>query len=107
ANATGLEIEFLQPVDATRALDPESYVLSGYTRVWQGAYATPDSGRYTPEVTDIELAPDGRTVTLTIPDRRLQYVYEVNCGHLVDEGHDFFPATGYYTMNQIPSTTTE
>ncbi|MCA9024970.1 MAG: c-type cytochrome [Planctomycetaceae bacterium] len=107
ATATGLEIEFLQPVDATRALDPENYVLSGYTRVWQGAYATPDSGRYTPEVTDIELAPDGRTVTLTIPDRRLQYVYEVNCGHLVDEGHDFFPATGYYTMNQIPSTKTE
>ncbi len=106
ATVDGLEIEFLEPVDATRALDPDSYVLSGYTREWQGSYATPDSGRYTPEVTDIQLDADGRTVALTIPDRRAKYVYEVNCANLADKEQELFPATGHYTMNQVPSTST-
>ncbi|MEZ6054130.1 MAG: hypothetical protein R3C02_22520 [Planctomycetaceae bacterium] len=54
-----------------------------------------------------ETDPDGRTVTLTIPDRRAQYVYEVNCSHLSNEDHELFPKTGYYTMNRLPLAPTE
>ena len=40
----GFEIEFIEPIDS-KAGRPKYYDISGYTRVWQGSYATPDSNR--------------------------------------------------------------
>lgn len=102
ATPNGFEIEFLNPIDATRARDASNYVLSGYTRVWEGSYATPDSGRYTPEITMLELSPDRTKVTLHVSELRMSYVYEINCSKIANDGEEFFPATGHYTMNQIP-----
>ena len=104
AMPNGFEIEFLNPVDATRAIDASNYVLSGYTRVWEGSYATPDSGRYTPEITELDLSPDRRTITLHVSELRESYVYEINCAKLALDGEELFPATGHYTMNQIPES---
>ncbi len=106
ATKDGFEIEFLKPVDRTRALDPGHYVLSGYTRVWQGAYATPDSGQYTPAVTQVELDSDDRTVRLRIPEFREAYVYEINASQVPLDGEELFPSTAHYTMNHIPEGTT-
>jgi mono/diheme cytochrome c family protein/glucose/arabinose dehydrogenase len=99
ATADGFEIEFLQPVDTAKAKEPASYSLSGYTRVWEGSYATPDSGRYSPRIESIDVSDDGRTVTLSVDKLRESYVYELNCTGLDDA---LFPATGHYTMNRIP-----
>ena len=99
ATPDGFEIEFLRPIDAVRAKDAANYSLSGYTRVWEGSYATPDSGRYSPRIESITTSKDGRTVTLAVDELRETYVYEVNCSKLAES---LFPATGHYTMNRIP-----
>ncbi len=99
----GFEIEFLRPLDEALARDAARYVLSGYTRVWQGSYATPDSGRYTPQVERVTVSPDGKTVRLTVDELREAYVYEVNCTAVAGAEDTLFPATGYYSMNRVPS----
>ncbi len=95
----GLEIEFLKPVDASRARKAQNYSLSGYTRIWQGSYATEDSGRYTPQIERILISEDHRTVQLFLDRIESNYVYDVSCRG-VDE--ELFPAIGYYTMKNVP-----
>jgi mono/diheme cytochrome c family protein/glucose/arabinose dehydrogenase len=99
ATPAGFEIEFLQPVETAKANVAASYSLSGYTRVWEGSYATPDSGRYSPQIESIRISADARTVTLRVDELRTSYVYDVHCTG-IDES--LFPATGHYTMNRIP-----
>lgn len=94
----GFEIELLEPLDESYLKDAKNYELSGYTRVWQGSYGTPDSGRYRPEVTSVEVAEAGRIVRLHVDELKPQFVYDLR---LLNRD-DLFPATAYYTMNQIP-----
>ena len=98
----GFEIEFLEPIDRQAAANPENYSLSGYTRVWQGSYATPDSGRYAVEVTRAAVSEDGTTVFLAVDDLRASYVYDIVCGAIGAGGELLQPDTAYYTMNRVP-----
>ena len=100
----GFAIDFIKPVDRTAASKPDNYTISGYTRVWKGSYATPDSGRHTLKVAKAVLSRDGKTVRLTVPGRRAgQYVYDVTCGKIgTKDQSELWPATGYYTLHRIP-----
>ncbi len=103
ATPDGFEVEFIRPVDRNAAANPESFSLSGYTRVWEGAYATPDSGRYAPQIESVNLSPNGRTVRLRIDELRERYVYEIRASFPDVNGSELFPNTGHYTMNRVPS----
>ena len=103
ATADGFEIEFQSEIDRTAAAKTGSYTISGYTRAWQGSYATPDSGRHRAEVTAVEVAKDGRSVRLKVSGLREGFVYEVSCGRIgADAKTPLWPATGHYTLHQIP-----
>ncbi|QDU78595.1 Cytochrome c [Polystyrenella longa] len=97
------EIEFMRPVDKSLAADPEQYGISTYTRVWQGAYGTPDSGRHQVEIEKVTVADDGKSVILHVPELLASYVYEINCGDLDTSNEEpFWPSTGNYTVNTLP-----
>jgi len=102
ATPDGFEIEFFEPIHSAAAKNADNYSLSGYTRVWQGSYATEDSGRYKPVVQSISVSADGRTVTLTVDALKEKFVYEVSCNNLQRGAAELWPKTGHYTMNQIP-----
>ena len=103
ATHDGFTIDFTAPVNRPAATKPQNYTIFGYTRVWQGSYATPDSGRYKVNVSTARLSQDGRTVRLTVDKLREKYVYEVNCGRVgADPQKPLWPATGHYTMTRIP-----
>ncbi|MEZ6046152.1 MAG: c-type cytochrome [Planctomycetaceae bacterium] len=103
ARKNGFEIKLMKPVDRALAADPSAYTISTYTRVWGGAYGTPDSGRHQVEVKQVSLADDGKSVYLELPELLPTYVYEINCNDLdpADE-QPFWPATAHYTLNVIP-----
>jgi mono/diheme cytochrome c family protein/glucose/arabinose dehydrogenase len=103
ATPEGFEIEFLGEVDRNRAADPRSFDLSGYTRAWEGAYATPDSGVYRPVIGRATVSADGRSVRLTVAGLRTRYVYELNCRRVVPPDVPFFPESASYTMNRLPA----
>ena len=98
----GFEIEFLHPVDRDRATDPANYSISGYTRIWQGSYATPDADRHSPPITGIRITDDARTVTLKLDDLRAQHVYELSCRPLTADGDELRPSGATYSLNRLP-----
>ncbi|MFQ5730731.1 MAG: hypothetical protein ACE5KM_02130, partial [Planctomycetaceae bacterium] len=100
----GFEIEFIRPVNRVAALKPGSYSISGYTRIWKGSYATPDSGRHTLAVKSVTISKDNKTVQLTVPNRRAGgYLYEVGVGKIGAKPQaELWPASGYYTLHRIP-----
>ena len=100
----GFEIEFIRGIDPAEASEAENFSISGYTRVWEGSYATPDSGRYAPQVESVQLSDGNRIVTLFIDDLRPRFVYDIACGSLPSaDGSDLWPNTAYYTMNRVPN----
>jgi len=105
ATSRGFDLEFFHPVDVELARQPSRYKISGYTRVWQGDYATPDSGRHTGEVTDAKLDDAARTVSLTVRSLKPGHVYDVSVGEI---GHTdqrtLWPAIGHYTLHRIPQS---
>ncbi len=104
ATRDGFDIDFFAPVDRARATNPEHYSISGYTRVWGGAYATPDSDRHRCKVLAIELSDDGRTAKLKVDSRKTpNYVYDISCRDVADPDKPLFPAYGFFTLHKIPS----
>lgn len=98
----GFEIEFLKTVDPDKATQLANYSLSGYTRVFQGSYASDDTGRYSPDIHSLTLSEDHKQVTLQISNLKPEFVYEFNIGDIDAAGESMFPTFGAYTLNRIP-----
>ena len=104
ATRDGFDIDFFAPVDRTRAMNPEHYSISGYTRVWGGAYATPDSDRHRCKVLAIELSDDRKTATLKVDSRKTpNYVYDISCRDVAEPDKPLFPGYGFFTLHKIPA----
>ncbi|MCP4169815.1 MAG: c-type cytochrome, partial [Fuerstiella sp.] len=85
ATSTAFEVEFFRPVNKAAAGKAASWSVQGYTREWGGSYATPDSGRYTPSVENIQVLEGGKRVRITIKNFRPGHVYDVSAtGPLVE-----------------------
>lgn len=102
ATKRGFEIEFFQQIDPQRATEKSHYRISGYTRVWKGDYATPDSGNHPCEVESATLNPEGRTVSLIVSGRRTGHVYDIAVGEVGVESQELWPAIAHYTLLRIP-----
>ncbi|HLJ10786.1 MAG TPA: hypothetical protein VKU82_06335, partial [Planctomycetaceae bacterium] len=96
-------ITFTGPVDNAAAARRESYEIAGYTRQWQGAYATPDSGRHVLEIQSVDVSPDGRSVVVHTSRPHEGCVYEITCGKIGPAAqHSLWPNIGHYTFNRLP-----
>jgi hypothetical protein len=103
ATADGFEIRFLSPIDRAAAGNPANFSIGGYTRKWQGAYATPDSDRYRVKVKSAKVSGDARTVRLHVDRLERGYVYEVTCAKIgTNAKMTLWPDSGHYTMASIP-----
>ncbi|TXI10600.1 MAG: hypothetical protein E6Q76_03775 [Rhizobium sp.] len=103
ATHSGFEIEFFDRVDRGRSTDPGYYKVSGYTRVWKGDYATPDSGNHACEVQSAVLSADERTVSLHVAGRKTGYVYDIAVGEVgTGPQRALWPTIGHYTLHRIP-----
>ncbi len=104
ATRDGFDIDFFAPVDHARATNAENYSISGYTRVWGGAYATPDSDRHRCNVVSITLSDDKKTAKLKVDSRKTpNYVYDISCRDVAPADQAFFPSYGFFTLHKIPS----
>lgn len=103
ATRSGFDIEFFHKVDPALAVQAGQYKISGYTRVWKGDYATPDSGHHSGDITSAAISTDGRTVSLTVAGRKSGHVYDVSIGDIGSESQRaLWPALGHYTLHRIP-----
>ncbi|HET6425731.1 MAG TPA: hypothetical protein VFG20_18720, partial [Planctomycetaceae bacterium] len=100
ATPTGFALEFVHPVDKAKAARNEAYKIAGYQRVWQGTYATEDSGRHTAEVRQATVSDDGKTVTLEVHGLKTGHVYDIGVEALADGL--WWPHQATYTLHRIP-----
>ncbi|MFK7821759.1 MAG: hypothetical protein AB8G99_23815, partial [Planctomycetaceae bacterium] len=99
ATVDGFEIELVRPISPDKLKQQSAYAVSTYTRKWKGGYATPDSGRHEVNISNVTVSDAGRLVRIELGEPlRAEHVYEVT----VKAGKHLFPATGHYTMKQIP-----
>ncbi len=100
---TGMSLEFVAAVDKAKAARPEAYKIVGYQRVWQGTYATEDTGRHTVEVRTATVSDDGKTVTVELHGRKTGHVYDIAV-EPVGSGPSpaLWPNQATYTLNRIP-----
>lgn len=97
----GFSIELLRPVDRSRAEQPSAYKIAGYTRVWQGDYATPDSGHHTAEVRAARLSRDGREIQLVVAGLKAGFVYDIALGEIA--ATPLWPNVAHYTLTRLPA----
>lgn len=97
----GFEIEFFEPVDRMAARSADNYSILGYTRIWGGSYATPDSERYQCQISELTLSEDAKTVVIRIEQLKPGFVYEISVKDTLDS-RPMWPTTAAYTLKQIP-----
>ena len=102
ATATGFDVEFFEPIDATAAIDEASWSLQAYTREWGGGYATPDSGRHSVSTKRIEVLDGGKRVRLYVDDLKPGYLYEVSIVGALAKSEELWPLAGHYSMKVVP-----
>ena len=97
----GFEITFTSQVDRQLAEDRANYSLASYTRESTPAYGGPDLEHRTEQVQAVQVAQDGRSVTLQLSELRTEYVYEFHVKKLVQGEKTFFPAEAHFTLHAV------
>ena len=78
ATASGFEVLFFKPLENPALMsDAATWSVQGYTRLWSGSYATPDSERYTLVPRTVKLSEDRRTASLQLQPLKPGFVYEI------------------------------
>lgn len=102
AQKGGFAIEFTQPLDRKQAGNPGCYAISSYRRESTPAYGGPDLERRAEKIRGVDVAEDGRSVTIALGDLREGFVYEFHLRNLAGK-NGFFPAEAYYTLrHRVP-----
>jgi hypothetical protein len=102
ATPGGFEVTFFKPVDRSAAVDPASWSVQAYTRVWGGSYATPDSGRHTLEAGDVQISSDGLRVRFDVEQLRSGYMYDISVAGELAASQELWPTEAHYSMKVVP-----
>jgi glucose/arabinose dehydrogenase len=103
AKHDGFELSFTEKVDAKTAADPKSYKLSTFTYIYQAAYGSPEVDQTTPEITQVEVSPDGLKARLIVNGLQEGHVHELqSAGVKSATGASLLHNMAYYTLNYIP-----
>jgi len=103
ARPDGFEVTFTQPVDPATAADPRSYAMKRWTYYHHPGYGCPPVDTQPITVTSAKVAPDGRSVRLTVNALKATYVHELRLdGVRSADGQPLLHPEAYYTLNRIP-----
>jgi len=103
ARPDGFELTFTEKVDPATAGDVKSYSASTYTYIYQSAYGSPEVDATTPQITKIDVRPDGQGVRLFLDKLQEGHVHELHLDGLRSaSGAPLLHPAAYYTLNYIP-----
>jgi hypothetical protein len=104
----GIELKFNFQLDPKSAKNPASYQLKQWNYKWAASYGSkqysPNSGKVgqdTMEISNVELAKDGRSVLLQIPDIKPANQVKMNL-NLQSADAETFNELVYLTINKVP-----
>jgi hypothetical protein len=100
----GFRLQFTTPAAPDTARDRASYQIEHYRYEYTGAYGSPELDRTSVPIEKVEVAADGRSVTLTTASLVRDRVYLISAAGLRSTKGDLpVHATGAYTLNEIPA----
>ncbi|MCA9061761.1 MAG: hypothetical protein KDA96_01800 [Planctomycetaceae bacterium] len=107
AIANGFEISFFDRIEQTAAVRPDAWSLQGFTRVWSGSYATPDSDRHNLTPSQITVTEGGMAVRIEVRERlKAGYMYDITFRPdetaAADLHSEWWPVMGFYSMKEVP-----
>ncbi|MEW4455896.1 hypothetical protein AB1L30_24725 [Bremerella sp. JC817] len=104
ANPDGFTVHFTKPIDAASATAADAIVAETYTYIYQSSYGSPEVDHTKPAVTQVEVAPDKKSLKITLDKVQEGHVHEIHFPGIRNEnGEPLWHDVLYYTMNQIPS----
>ncbi|GAA4437878.1 hypothetical protein GCM10023155_39240 [Bremerella cremea] len=104
ANPDGFTVQFTKPIDAASATAADAIVAETYTYIYQSSYGSPEVDHTKPTVTKVEVAPDKKSLKITLDKVQEGHVHEIHFPGIRNEnGEPLWHDVLYYTMNQIPS----
>jgi mono/diheme cytochrome c family protein/glucose/arabinose dehydrogenase len=99
----GFRLRFTKPIDRSSATSASSYLVEHYRYEYTGAYGSPELDRTRLTVGQIDVATDGMSVDLTLPELQKGRIYSITAkGLRSSTGEVLLHATGVYTVNEVP-----
>lgn len=99
---TGFELEFTQPVEKSKALDPTNYAIRHYYYAYHSKYGSDQFDVQTIPVKQLTLSHDGKKVTVELEKLTPNRVYEFKLEGLVSTtGKPIQNPTIAYTLNKL------
>jgi sugar lactone lactonase YvrE len=103
ARNDGFELTFTQPVDPATAGDVKSYTMREFVYAYREAYGGEEIDEILPTVTSAKVAPDGKSVRLTVSKLTKGHIHELHFDGVKNTaGQPLLHKVGYYTLNEIP-----
>ncbi len=99
----GWDLTFTKPIDRDAAGDLKNYFVESYTYRHWGTYGSPEVERRQNEIAEIQVADDGKQVSLTVPKREPRRVFHLQVKNLkAADGTPLLHNEAWYTMNAVP-----
>jgi hypothetical protein len=99
----GFDLVFTKALDAKTVATPEAFNLLSFTHYYWSTYGSPEIDRRVETVSKVTVQPDGKTVSLVVPERRPGRIYELRLeGAKSADGDAVLHPEAYYTLNRLP-----
>ena len=107
ARPDGFKLSFTQAVDPAKASNLANYTGESYTYKLESRYGGPEDDKKKFKITSAKVAPDAKSVVLTIDSLRAGYVHEFKLTNLANQdGVPLLHEELYYTLVNIPKNLT-
>ena len=98
----GFVLRFTQPVAKGWLEKVENYEMAQWTYMPKGQYGGPKIDEHDLKVTAAVAAEDGKSVTLTVPNRKLGYCIKLTVDPVSKSGKAIWSGDLWYTLNRLP-----
>lgn len=104
ANPDGFTVSFTKPINPETAKKADAIQIETYTYIYQSSYGSPEVDHTQPEITGIEVAPDNKSLKITLNKPQEGHVHEIHFTGIKNaSGETLWHDVLYYTLNQIPA----
>ena len=98
----GFDVTFTEPIDEVTATKLDSYSLVSFTYFYHRGYGCPEIDRRAEKITAVRFKPDGKSVSLTVPNLTEGRVYELRAFGVTNTDEETLLHTdAYYTLNHL------
>lgn len=100
--ATGFDLTFTQPVDASTAADPKNYKFRHYFYEYHKKYGSDQFDVQSIAVSNITISPDARKVSVSLASLKAGYIYELKLSNIkAASGEPLTNDLVCYTLNKL------